>query len=212
MAKSLIPFFEELKKQYGQPSGQWALWCKRPKNWAEREQVAIEAILTQRANWLNVQQAVENLEKAGCLLLRDIVEMSPGQLERLIRPSGFYRQKSVRLLTLAKVIEKDSGGLKRLKSLPVGKVRQQLLSISGIGPETADDILLYALDKAVFVVDEYTRRWAKLFGFPGESSYSKLQEFFQERLPQDYRVYQDFHALIVIDGKARRGKKCLSEA
>ncbi|HOL66950.1 MAG TPA: hypothetical protein PKX93_05775 [bacterium] len=207
MPESLLPLYRKLKLKYGRPAGQWKLWCKRPKTLREREQVVIESILTQRANWRNVEQAVENLKAAGCLSLPGLLRIPVEQLGGLIVPSGFYRQKARRLLALADLIEQNCGGLLRLKEQSAEGIRRLLLQVSGVGPETADDILLYALDRPVIVVDEYTPRLAKLLNFPCGFSYQALQNYFQERLPRNYGLYQDFHALIVIDGKARKGKK-----
>jgi len=206
MAESLLPLYRQLKNLCGKPSGQWKLWCKRPKTSREKQQVIIEAVLTQRANWRNVQQAVENLRKEGFLSLRKLVALPVDKLAQLIIPSGFYRQKATRLKSLAWLII-EKGGPGRIQRYRVEEIRKTLLSISGIGPETADDILLYALEKPVFVIDEYTRRLAERLNFPVKLSYDSLQKYFEARLPKDYRIYQDFHALIVIDGK-KRGKRC----
>ncbi len=206
MAESLLALYLKLKSLHGKPSGQWKLWCKRPKTFREKQQVIIEAVLTQRANWRNVQQAVENLRKERFLSLEKLVALPVDKLAGLIIPSGFYRQKAIRLKSLAWLIM-EKGGLSRIQRCCVEEIRKNLLSLSGIGPETADDILLYALEKPVFVIDEYTRRLAERLNFPVNLSYDSLQEYFEARLPEDYRIYQDFHALIVIDGK-ERGRRC----
>ena len=193
--------YAELKREYGKPEGQWSLWCKRPKTLKEKELIAIEAILTQRANWKNVQLAVANLKKADCLGLKNILATSDRKLSRLVRPSGFYRQKAERLKILARFLLEDCGGIGPASEIPLNELRPRLLALKGVGPETADDILLYGLEKPVFVIDEYTRRLARSLNLTRVFSYQSLQELFEENLKKDYRSYQDFHALIVINGK-----------
>ncbi|MBU2495015.1 MAG: hypothetical protein KJ935_00710 [Candidatus Omnitrophica bacterium] len=193
--------YAELKQRYGKPQGQWSLWCKRPKTLEEKELIAIEAILTQRANWKNVQLAVANLKEADCLGLKNILVTEDRKLSRLVRPSGFYRQKAERLKILARFILEDCGGIGPASEIPLNELRPRLLALKGVGPETADDILLYALGKPVFVIDEYTRRLARRLNLARVLSYQSLQELFEKNLKKDYRSYQDFHALIVINGK-----------
>lgn len=193
--------YAQLRRKYGRPQGQWCLWCKRPKTLEEKELVAIEAILTQRANWKNVQLAVANLKEADCLGLKKILSTDDQELSRLVRPSGFYRQKAERLKVLAHFILEDCGGIKGASGMPPDELRAGLLALKGIGPETADDILLYGLEKPVFVIDEYTRRLARRLNLARILSYQALQELFEKNLKKDYRSYQDFHALIVINGK-----------
>ena len=193
--------YAELRERYGKPGGQWSLWCKRPKTLKEKELIAIEAILTQRANWKNVQLAVANLKEAGCLGLKKILATEDRKLSRLVRPSGFYRQKSERLKILARFLLEDCGGIGLASEIPLNELRPRLLILKGVGPETADDILLYGLEKPVFVIDEYTRRLARSLNLTRVFSYHPLQELFEKNLKKDYRSYQDFHALIVINGK-----------
>jgi len=198
--------YEELREKYGSPAGQWVLWCKRPKDEAEREEVAIGAILTQRTNWQNVLLALKNLEKTGGKSLKAILALKPSLLAPLIRPSGFYQAKAVYLSLLAEFILKNYGSLEKAKSEETQKLRKELLGLKGIGPETADSILLYALDKPVFVIDEYTRRLVQRRKLESNLSYNYLQRLFEKHLQTDFGLYQDFHALIVIDGKnTKRG-------
>lgn len=192
-----------LRKKYGKPKGQWVLWCKRPKNKKEREQVIIEAILTQRVNWKNVEQALKNLKRANITSLVAISQLPTEKLASLIKPSGFYRAKSSYLKTLAKFILENYKNLKEMRKENPQDLREKFLKLKGIGPETADSILLYALDKPIFVIDEYTRRLVKRKRLVRNFSYSYLQRFFEKNLKKDYRLYQDFHALIVIDGKTQ---------
>ncbi|MCM8829595.1 MAG: endonuclease [Candidatus Omnitrophica bacterium] len=198
----IYTLYKNLKKKYGQPQGQWALWCKRPKTKEEREQVIIESVLTQRANWKNVSYAISNLKNKELLSLEKIALIKEDKLQELIRPSGFYKVKAKRLKELCKFIINGCGGVESAKKIPLEIMRKNLLSLNGIGEETADDILLYAFERPVFVIDEYTRRLVKRYNLTDKLSYKHLQEFFENSLgKKDYALYQDFHALIVIDGK-----------
>ena len=183
------------------PKGQWKLWCKRPKTEREREEVIIGAILTQRTNWRNVELAINNLKRVKINSLNNIYRLSAKKLAPLIKSSGFYQTKSQYLFNLAKFVVKNHGGLEKIRKTELKTLREELLKLKGIGPETADSILLYALDKPIFVIDEYTRRLVKKRGLADNLSYPFLQKLFEENLKKDFRLYQDFHALIVIDGK-----------
>jgi len=193
--------YKELRRSYGMPKGQWTLWCKRPKTKKEREEVIIGAILTQRTNWKNVEMALSNLKKAKAHSLKDIYRLGEKKLAHLIKPSGFYQTKASYLFHSAKFILGKYKSLAKMGRLDLKELREQLLELKGIGPETADSILLYALDKPVFVIDEYTRRLVKRRGLAKDLSYAFLQKLFEKNLRKDFRLYQDLHALIVIDGK-----------
>jgi endonuclease-3 related protein len=199
----LEKLYRELLKKRGRPYGQWSLWCKRNKTEKEREEVIIGAILTQGTNWQNVELAIENLKKAKVDSLRKIYQLGAKKVAPLIKSSGYYLTKAKYLDNLAEFIIKKYNGIREMKRSPLRKLREELLKIKGIGPETADSILLYALDKPVFVIDEYTRRLARKekLKTAGTDSYCFLQKLFQDNLKRDFRLYQDFHALIVIDGK-----------
>lgn len=134
---------------------------------------------------------MSNLRKAGIRSLKDITK-NKRKLAQLIRPCGFYQQKVKYLFNLAKFITQSKNFS-----------RTELLAQKGVGPETADSILLYALEKPVFVIDEYTRRLVAKLKLTNNFSYLHLQQLFEKNLKKDYKLYQDFHALIVIDGKAR---------
>jgi len=179
------------------------LWCKRPKTEAEKETVIIESILTQRANWKNVELAMKNLGTAKITRLKDIDTAGAEALAPLIRPSGFYAQKSKYLFALSRFILEKYGTVEKMQKEPLKELRAELLMQRGVGPETADSILLYALEKPVFVIDEYTRRIAKAAGISEDKNYARLQEIFEAGIKRDYARYQDFHALIVIDGKEK---------
>ncbi|RLG12993.1 hypothetical protein DRN69_06230 [Candidatus Pacearchaeota archaeon] len=198
--------YKELKKKYGRPKGQWVLWCKRSKTWREREEVIIGAILTQRTNWNNVELALSNLKKAKIHSFKDIYQLDIKKLATLIKPSGFYQAKANYLFHLIEFILKNYVNLEKMRKVNLEELKEQLLKLKGIGPETADSILLYALDKPVFVIDEYTRRLIKKRDLAKNLSYAFLQKLFEKNLRKDFRLYQDFHALIVIDGKNKTAK------
>lgn len=196
-----------LLKKYGSPAGQWRLWCKRPKTIAEKEEVVMGAILTQQTNWKNVELAIGNMKKAKASSLERICKISPKNLEDLIKPSGFYKTKARYLLNLADFII-NCGGVAKIEKTELSELRQKLLALRGVGPETADSILLYALSKPIFVIDEYTRRFAKKYKLAAclptgrkNFSYDYLQDLFQKNLPREANLYQDFHAMIVLEGK-----------
>ena len=196
--------YKELKRKHGQPQGQWQLWCKRPKTEKDKEEVIFGAILTQRTNWKNVELAIANLKKAKINSLKNISKTRKRRFAPLIKPSGFYQTKAGYLLNLAKYIVKNYGSVAKMKIQNTENLREKLLQLKGIGPETADSILLYALDKPVFVIDEYTRRLIKKRQLAQNLSYGFLQELFERNLKKDFKLYQDLHALIVIDGKDKK--------
>lgn len=197
----LEEIYNKLKRKYKKNQKQWEIWCKRKKTKKEREEIIIGSILTQRTNWNNVEKAMENLKKAKINSLEKIYKLGRKKLSLLIKPAGFYKTKANYLFNLAKFIIKNYGNIEKMKKEKTEILREKLLKLKGIGPETADSILLYALDKPIFVIDEYTKRLVKKYKLTKNFSYSFLQKLFQENLPQDLNLYQNFHALIVIDGK-----------
>ena len=168
----------------------------------EREQIAIEAILTQHTNWRNVETAITSLRRARALSFDGLGRFAsrPETLWSLIRSAGFYRGKTRTLLSLARFV-RTSGGMRNLVQKDSMQLRSALLGLPGIGFETADSILLYACDKPGFVIDEYTRRLVRSQRIASNMSYEHLRQLFEKSLRKDYRVYQDFHARIVINGK-----------
>lgn len=193
--------YNELKKKYGKPKTQWELWCKRPKTEKERERVLIGAILTQRTNWKNVELALNNLQKKRIASLKGVYRLGSQKLAPLIKPAGFYKTKAGYLFTLAEFVIENYGSSEKMKMADEEILREGLLKLKGIGPETADSILLYALDKPVFVIDEYTKRLVKKHNLAAKTDYYLLQKLFEKNLRKDLGLFQDFHALIVIDGK-----------
>ena len=200
----IYQLYLSLFKKYGEPKEFWKEWCKREKNDREREKIALGAILTQRTNWQNVELALKNLKTAKALSIEKVYQIGKKDrqlLENLIKPSGFYRQKAKRLFHFCEFTIKNYGSLKEFFKQELATSRQQLFEIPGIGPETADTILLYAGEKLIFVIDGYTRRFVKSHNISNNFSYNYLQQLFQQSLPEDLKVYQDFHAMIVLEGK-----------
>jgi endonuclease III related protein len=147
-------------------------------------EVIVGAYLTQNTAWTNVERALANLRKAGLLTMEGIRRVKLARLERLIRPSGYFRQKAARLKTfVAFVDQRYDGSLNSLFSQPTEKLRDELLSLNGVGPETADSILLYAGNHPVFVVDAYTRRILDRHGIlPASAKYEEIRDLFQRGL------------------------------
>jgi len=201
MSKNVFEkIYEELKRKYGKPSGQWQLWCQRFKTQREREEVVLGAVLTQRTNWQNVELAINNLKKAKINSLKNIYRKNKRSLSHLIKPSGFYKTKSRYLISLIKFIFKNYGGLAKMKKRDAKELREKLLNLKGIGQETADSILLYAFNKPIFVIDAYTIRIFNKLGYK-EQTYEELQKLFMDNLPKDERIFNEYHALLVELGK-----------
>jgi len=161
----------------------------------------VGAILTQNTNWSNVEKALENLKSTKALSVRAIAAMPRRRLESLIRPSGFFRQKAQRLQEFARYLQAHSEFHRQLvrkgDDAEVHVLRQRLLSLKGIGPETADSMLLYAGNYPVFVVDAYTRRIGQRLGLFRFDDYDRVQAFFERGLPKKPALYNEYHALLV---------------
>ena len=166
-----------------------------------RYEVIIGAILTQQTTWKNVELAIKNLRDRGLLNPDSLATALPSKVEELVRHTGFYRQKTKRIINFSKfVVTKYNGSLDKFFSGPQEQIRRELLSLEGIGPETADSILLYAADRVSFPIDAYTIRLCERLGIE-ELGYEKLREFFENSLPRDLEIYKEFHALIDKLGK-----------
>lgn len=167
------------------------------------------AILTQNTNWKNVERALTNLVDHEALDPRSIIETPPGQLAQWLRPSGYYNVKAKRLLSFCRWYL-DQGEISTLERIDTQTLRNQLLKISGIGPETADSMLLYAFKRPVFVIDQYTRRlFQRLGAIDGDESYEQLRVMMEQELQTDVALFNEFHALIVAHGKTHCRKKPL---
>ena len=177
-----------------------------PQHWWPADtptEVVIGAILTQNTAWTNVERAIVNLKAAKRLTWPRLHELPESELAQLIRPAGTYRVKARRLKAFVGVLfDEFDGSLDAMLSGPLEPVRQRLLAIYGIGPETADAILLYAGGRASFVVDAYTKRILRRHHLlDGGDGYETVRRLFQESLDSDRRVYNEYHALLVQLGK-----------
>ena len=166
-------------------------------------EVIVGAILTQNTAWTNVERAIKNLRREQLLTSTAIERVSQARLARLIRPSGYFRQKAKKLKMFGRFLrERHGGSLTRMFRTPTAALREQLLGVHGIGPETADSILLYAGGHPVFVVDAYTHRILGRHDVTnGQPDYEAVRSLFETNLPKDAALYNEFHALIVNVGK-----------
>jgi len=198
---TLLEMFQRLRSVYG------------PQHWWPADtatEVVVGAILTQNTAWTNVERAIANLAAAGLLNWADLHRVSPRRLAELIRPSGTYRVKAARLKAFVDCLWRDHrGSLKDLLDGDLEAARSRLLSIHGVGPETADAILLYAGCRPSFVVDAYTRRVLRRHRLIGPAAgYEAVRQLFHRSIPPDAAAYNEFHALLVTVGK----KHCRARA
>ena len=180
-----------------------------PQHWWPAEtafEVMVGAVLTQNTAWINVEQAIANLKDAGKLALNPMSRMTERRLARLIRPSGYFNVKARRLKALCSWLQ-AAGGVHRLRRIPTERLRPALLAVHGIGPESADAILLYAFKRPVFVIDAYTRRLLKTLNLSnGDEQYDVLRSGFESALAADAAMFNEYHALIVRHAK----EKCIN--
>jgi len=177
-----------------------------PQNWWPGEtqfEVIVGAILTQNTNWGNVEKAIRNLKQHDCLTIEAVNKISHHKLATLIKPSGFFNIKSKRLKNFVKfIVEEYSGDLRIMMNEDVKHLRLKMLEVNGVGPETVDSILLYALKKPIFVVDAYTKRIFLRHRIINESyNYHEIQNVFMNSFKKDIKIFNEYHALIVRLGK-----------
>ena len=202
--------FESLLSEFG-PQGWWPTIADGemryhpedysfPRTEEERFEIIAGALLTQNTSWKNAEKALLNLHSARKLSPEKILALPLSELETLIRPAGYFRQKARRLKLLSGAYLKADGDKE------TEELRDYFLSINGVGPETADSILLYAYNRPSFVIDAYTRRMCTALNLFQGKSYGDYRNFFQSNLPQEPKLFNEFHALIVEWGK-RNPKK-----
>jgi endonuclease III related protein len=162
-------------------------------------EIMVGAVLVQNTAWKNVERGIANLKQANLLTPRKIYGLPLEDLAELIRPAGYFRIKAQRLHNLVKFfVERYRGSIAAMQRVDVARLREELLAVNGIGPETADSILLYAIGKPVMVVDTYTNRvFARHGWMPHGTKYHSLQAHLTEQLPVDPSIYNEFHALLV---------------
>ena len=202
LTETLVGLFWSLYNHFG-PQGWWP--GETPF------EIAIGAILTQNTNWTNVEKAIDNLKEHGLLNPRAMLELPDEKLAQLIRPAGYYNIKTTRLKHFLRFLyDFYNGNIESMKDGETYILREQLLAIHGIGPETADSILLYSLNKPIFVVDAYTIRILSRHDILDSqtANYQHVQDIFMDNLPRDPCLYNEFHALFVRLGKefCKKGK------
>ena len=190
----LRSYYDQLFQAYG------------PQHWwpgRTRFEVIVGAILTQSTSWNNVERAITALRREKLLSPSAMEHLPVARLAKLIRSSGYFRQKARKLKAFVHFLrQRYQGSLNKMFATPTAELREQLLAVHGIGPETADSILLYAGNHPVFVVDAYTRRILERHQLiHGKHSYEQIQQLFQENLPARSALFNEFHALIVHTGK-----------
>ena len=195
----LMELFDTLLKRYG------ALhWWPADTPF----EVCVGAILTQNTNWLNVEKAIVNLKREGLLSVDALFDIDQERLAELIRPSGFFNVKSARLKGFVGWLLERYGSLDAMFRGDWRVLREELVAVRGIGPETCDSILLYAGGKPSFVVDAYTRRLLSRLGLVREEDdYHRVRALFMDRLPPDVQLFNEYHALIVEHCKRHCKKK-----
>lgn len=190
--RPLLSIYQSLFDQHG------------PQHWWPGDtpfEIMVGAILTQNTAWVNVERAIANLRRAGSLTPAAIAAARPAQLAKWLRPSGYFNVKTKRLQAFCAWLLAE-GGERALRRRPTARLRESLLAVHGIGPETADDMLLYAFDRPVFVIDAYTRRiFSRLGKIGGDEDYETLRAYFEKRLPRSVPVFNEYHALIVAHAK-----------
>ena len=186
-----------------------------PRHWwpgGTSFEVMVGAILTQNTSWRNVEKAILRLKGQGVLNPEGIHHLKKQQLASLIKSSGYYRIKAGRLKSFMDFLFEEYGGdLRRMRREGLEELREKLLQVKGIGPETADSILLYGLKKSIFVVDAYTKRILSRHGVVSEkASYEVVQGLFMDHLPHNERLFNEYHALLVHLGKTlcKKEPKC----
>ncbi|MCK4902956.1 MAG: endonuclease [Thermoplasmatales archaeon] len=201
--------YEILLKEFGNLN-----WWPMDKGYHEkngsdpRYEIIVGAILTQNTAWSNVEKALTNLKSQNKLDINNISNIKIENLQELIRPSGFFKQKAKRLKDFTEYLKNNyQGNLDNFFDRDINTIREELLSLNGIGPETADSIILYAGSLSIFVVDAYTKRICKRLPLDTNISYEEIQQFFQKKLCKKYssqdipKVYNELHAQIVILAK-----------
>jgi endonuclease III related protein len=187
---SLLNVFDTLLHAFG------------PRDWWPGDsplEIAVGAILTQNTAWKNVEKAIGNMKAKRLLDAQRLKTIDMPDLAEIVRPAGFYRIKAARLKSFVAFLwEKYQGSIENMRTVETEVLRDQLLTVRGIGPETADSILLYALDKPIFVVDAYTFRFLRNHGiYTQATTYCEVQSLFMRDLPLDTHLFNEFHALIV---------------
>ncbi len=199
-SKRINTFYKKLYKRYG-PQGWWPGGSKL--------ECILGAVLTQNTSWTNAEKAISNLKKENLIGIEKLAFVSTETLASLIRPSGYYNQKALKIKHfISFVVENYQGDLERMFDEETQELRNKLLTIKGIGFETADAILLYAGGVPIFVIDAYTYRILSRHGLVAEyTTYEEMQELFTDSLSEDTQIFNEYHALLVKVGKEHCRKR-----
>lgn len=208
MQTSLIQIYRKLLSLHG-PQGWWPIKgeykAREELNEEDCVEICVGAILTQNTSWKNAAKALEKLRAQKLLSLKRIANIEEKKLSKLIQNSGYFNQKTKKLKIFCKYVLEKYGTLAKLFEQP--NAREELLSLWGIGPETADSMLLYAGQKPVFVIDAYTKRIMARLGFcKADVSYNELQGLFHKNLPREHKLFNEYHALLVEHAKCNAKK------
>lgn len=191
--KKLLRIYRRLLKHFG------------PQEWWPADtpfEVMVGAILTQNTNWGNVEKAIAELKRSKVLSPKSLAAIPNAELGKLVRSSGYFRQKAKKLKAFVKFFLREyDGSIRKMREDEGEKLRKKLLEVHGVGPETADSMLCYALDKPTFVVDAYTKRIGKRVGLFKFEDYHQIKDYFERNLPRDLEIYKEYHALLVELGK-----------
>lgn len=206
---NLLKIYNQLYSSFGQQNW-WPVtekgrihpeYSSGPKNEKQQLEVIFGAILTQNTSWKNVEKAIVELNKNNLIDINKINQIEQEKLAKIIKSSGYHNQKAKKLKNFCHFLFKNyNGSIKDLFKKEVNELRKELLSVNGIGPETADSIILYAAKKPVFVIDAYTKRIMSRIGYK-EKTYDELQNLFMQNLPSSERLFNECHALLVELGK-----------
>lgn len=193
---AMIKVYENLMAKYGNPK--W--WpAKTPY------EVIVGAVLTQNTNWSNVEKAMANFGEN--LSPQFVLQAAEAELAQIIRPAGFFNQKTVYLKEVTAWFSNYNFDVATVQKYPLNKLRAELLATKGIGPETADCILLYAFGFPTFVIDAYTMRFCSRYPIRAGNTYNQAKSYFEANLPKSTEIYNNFHAFIVLNGKDHCKKK-----
>ncbi|HDZ20836.1 hypothetical protein LCGC14_0366710 [marine sediment metagenome] len=176
-----------------------------------KTEICVGAILTQNTNWTNVERAIENLRRADSLSVEALDAMRPTKLAGLIRPAGYFNVKARRLKNFISAVVEAGGDIEAFLDRPIDELRAALLAVNGVGPETADSMILYAAGQPTFVIDAYTVRIFRRHGLLADGdNYATAKAMFEAALPTDAGLFNDYHAQVVATGKwfCRRRARC----
>ena len=214
----ILKIYNTLLKEYGY-QGWWPVTplgsCRgklepiyglKAKTNKQKLEIIFGAILTQNTSWKNVEKAIINLNKKNLIDINKILKIEHEELAAIIKSAGYFNQKAKKLKNISKFLKKYP--ISKLEKMDLDKTRQLLLNVNGIGPETADSILLYALNKPIFVVDAYTKRiFINLGLVKSKDSYEDIQKLFMDHLPNNTKIFNEYHALLVEHAKKACNKK-----